>query len=515
MVLALLGAFTSAAAVAVTFGVPLVAGAPALLAVAGLGSLVGALCALIVARLRKRALPWRTAAAALLAALAGGAWIQWAPSAPAVIVMVVDCLRADRFTEAHMPKTWPITTKAVRFTTARAQSSWTRSAMPSLLSGRYPIEHGLFRTKPPDRIRDDVTMLAERFQAAGWLTGAFVEQAQLDAAFGYDRGFGRFGWRDGTAPRLNARFLRWNKLFRSVPRMVLVHYIDVHGPYRPLAKYRPKGLPATTLATEPSTRWRATINGFRRGRVEITEPDWVHLRGLYDGEVRQLDARLGRLFHALRTDGTLDASWLVFTADHGERFGEHGEIEHMGVPDETVISVPLLIRPPGGTQARVVSEVVQHVDVVPTLLAALGLPADPALPGRDLAPALRGEPLPAAPSFAEEWYGRTHRATVRDGDWKLIRNPDAKLYDLSVDPLETRDVAAENPEVLARLEGLLEAYFAAAAAKRPIAGVDWAAAAKSGKVWSQAAAPTAEEAEPSDGTMEALQALGYLEEDEE
>ena len=514
MILALLGAVAAAATVAVTFRVPLPAAGIVLLDVASIGALAGALIALTIAKLRRKPLPLRTLGVATTAALAGFAHLRFAPAAPAVIVMVVDCLRADRFADGKMPKVYNRLRDGVRFTRARSQSSWTRSAMPSLLSGRYPIEHGLFRTKPPDRIRSEVTMLAERFSDAGWLTGAFAEQAQLDPAFGYGRGFDRYGWHDGLAPSVNTKWLRWNSLFRTVPRFVLVHYIDVHGPYTPSKRFRPKNLPKANVALAPSAKWRTTIRKFRAGELALTTDDWARMRGLYDGEVRQIDTRIDAALGKLERDGTLDNAWFVFTADHGERFGEHDEIEHMGPPDETVISVPLLVRPPGGVAARTVHDVVQHVDVVPTLLAAVGLPADPDLPGRDLAPALRGDPLPAAPSFAEEWWGSAHRASVREGDWKLLHDGTAKVYDLSRDPLETTDLAAANPAILARLQGQIAAYFAAGNAGTPIADVDWAAAAVSGKTWTPSARTNVEAAEPSDGTMEALEALGYLDEEE-
>jgi arylsulfatase len=333
MILALLGAVAAAATVAVTFRVPLPAAGIVLLDVASLGALAGALIALTVAKLRGKPLPLRTLGVATVAALAGFAHLRFAPAAPAVIVMVVDCLRADRFADGKMPKVYNRLRDSVRFTRARSQSSWTRSAMPSLLSGRYPIEHGLFRTKPPDRIRSEVTMLAERFSDAGWLTGAFAEQAQLDAAFGYGRGFHRYGWHDGLAPRVNTKWLRWNGLFRTVPRFVLVHYIDVHGPYTPSKRFRPKNLPKANVALAPSAKWRTTIRKFRSGELALTTDDWARMRGLYDGEVRQIDTRIDAALGKLERDGTLDNAWFVFTADHGERFGEHDEIEHMGPPD--------------------------------------------------------------------------------------------------------------------------------------------------------------------------------------
>jgi len=513
MVLAILGAALVAAGVVVAFGVPW-AGALVVLDLAAAGGLVGALLALAWARVRRRPLPVRTLATTALLATGGALHLTLAPHAPMVLLVVVDCLRADRLDPERMPATWELTRDAVSFTTARSQSSWTRSAMPSLLSGRYPVEHGLYRTRPaPDRIRDDLTLLAERLEAGGWLTAAFAEQAQLDAAFGYARGFGRYGWRDGHASRLNGGFTRWNRLFRSVPRFALLHYIDVHGPYTPKKRYVAKGAPVPGFPVRPSGPWRATIKAIRAGRVVPTPDDWAGLAALYDGQVRQYDRRMAGFWRRLREEGDLDHTLLVLTADHGERFGEQGDVEHMGAPDEAVLAVPLLIRPPGGTPARRVDTLVQHVDVAPTVLAFAGLPVPAELPGRDLGPALRGEPLVAGPAFAEEWYGKTHRVAVRDGDWKLTRTPEARLYDLASDPGESTDLAATRPEVVARLEGLLAAYFGAAAAGRPIAGVAWDAARASGARWVQEDRREAPVADVSDGTIEALEALGYLEEE--
>jgi arylsulfatase A-like enzyme len=388
--------------------------------------------------------------------------------------------------------------------------------MPSLLSGRYPAEHGLYRTNPPDRLPDDLALVSERFAAAGWMTAAFVQQPQLDPAFGFDRGWSRYGNDDGPAPAVNEKVLAWNRLFRSVPRLVFVHYLDAHGPYTPAPRFRPADLPPTTLALRPFEKWRATLDAIERGTLVPTAEDWAHLRGLYDGELRQLDVRLGALFRALDEDGTLDAGWVVLTADHGERFGERGAGAHMGPPDETVIAVPLLVRPPGGTEARAVDTVVQHVDVVPTLLAAAGLPGDPRLPGRDLGPALRGEALPDRPSFAEEWAADTHHATVREGAWKLWRGATPALYDLATDPGEARDLSAERPDVVARLDGLLAAYFASAnGGSSPVdwAKVDWAAAVRSGARWTPGARADGPAATTSEETLRALEALGYVVDD--
>jgi arylsulfatase A-like enzyme len=510
VILALVAGLAGAGATALLFGVP----ARAWLAVADIGlitAFVGAILGTVLARLRRRPAPWRALALPGLGALMGAAHLGLAPAAPAVILVVVDCLRADRLTAEKMPHTWSFAEAGARFTQARAQSSWTRSAMPSLLSGRYPAEHGLYRTRPhPDRIRPGVTMLAEAFQAGGWLTAAFIEQAQLDDAFGFGRGFDRYGFHDGGAASITRRFAAWNTVFRSVTRFAVLHYLDLHGPYHGGRRYRARDLPTTSLGTRTSAEWRETIRRVRDGEVTLSADDRAHLAGRYDAALRQLDARLGVLYAHLERDGTLARAWVVLTADHGERFGEHDNLEHMGPPDEVVLSVPLVIRAPGAG-ARVVDGLVQHVDVAPTLLAAAGLPVPSELPGRDLGPALRGERVAPAPSFAEEWWGRQHRASAREGRWKLMHDEGVRLFDLVADPGESQDVAAANPGEVARLEGMLAAYFAAADAGKAIATVDWEAAASSGRAWSPAPYVAGEAADASDETMEALEAMGYLE----
>ena len=224
--LPLLLAVMAALTVGLLFGVP-VGGALVLLDVAAIGALAGAILQAAVHLVGRRPVRRWTLGLVTVAAGTAGAHLSLAPAAPAVILIVVDCLRADRLTPALMPKTDALAQSSMRFTQARSQSSWTRSSMPSLLSGRFPTEHGLYRTHPrPDRIRDQVPMLAELFSDGGWLTGGFVEQAQLDAAFGYDRGFGRYGFHDGNAAQLDSKFIAWNTLFRTVPRFALLHYID-------------------------------------------------------------------------------------------------------------------------------------------------------------------------------------------------------------------------------------------------------------------------------------------------
>ena len=441
------------------------------------------------------------------------AHLFWAPSAPSVTLVVIDCWRADMLNEEDTPNLYTLAQSSWNFTQARATSSWTRSSMPSLLSGRPPVEHGLYRVSPPDKIRKDVRLAAEIFRDGGWYTAAFLEQAQLAPAFGYARGYRHYDFHAGMAAALRASLLQWHRIFRLIPRFMQVHLIDIHGPYTVGKRWLPKGTPTTALKLAPSKAWRQTIQKVRSGEITPTAEDWAAMRGSYRGELRQLDAQLGALWRTWEADGTLDSGWLVITGDHGEQFGEHGEIEHLGTPYDTLLRVPLIIRPPGGAAATR-TEAVSLMDVLPTLLEGVGLPVPVEVYGRSLGPVRQRENQPERPAFAEEYAGKVHHAAVWWKGYKLLRGRQTRLYNLMDDPQELQNLADVQPEVRAELEGVLAGYFRAAADGRLITDVDWAAEARSGAVWSQQELP-GEAASPDAGTMKALEALGYMDGEEE
>lgn len=468
----------------VTFGHAPAAPSRLLALVGAAGFALGALPVAVVRR-------ERVGGALGVAALVGsGAVFVAAPSAPGVLLVVVDCLGADRFTPALMPHTWALTDSAYRFAHARAQSSWTRSSVPSILTGRWPNEHGLYRLKPaPDRLRPGVPTLGTWFHEAGWATAVFADQAQLDPAFGLAEGFDRYQWRDGAAPALLGRHARWHRFFRHAPRFVWLHLLDIHKPFTPDPAFLPADLPPTALALGPDTDWPALMREINTGARTLSDADWAHLEALHEAEVRQLDVELGRLWAALAADGTLDSSWLVLTADHGEAFGEHGWFTHGGAPHAELVEIPLLVRPPGGlAEGRLVDGAPRQIDLAPTILAAAGLPVPPGLPGVDLRPVWEGRAAAPEVSIAEYDGEGQGMIGVRDARWSWLSGPDGeRLYDLAADPDERVDVAAAHPEEAARLRALAGAYRAA------------------GSGGGEAASGTAA------GTLEGLRALGYLE----
>ncbi|MFM7143155.1 MAG: sulfatase, partial [Alphaproteobacteria bacterium] len=232
--------------------------------------------------------------------------------------------------------------------------------------------------------------LAERFRTAGWSTRAFVTNVQLiPHALGFDRGFERFlafpggeGAMLATTAEVNPHLLRELETSHDEPLFLYVHTIDPHAPYDPPACY--EGLFGDP-AYDGSIGTRDTFAAYLRART-MSPADVARVRDLYDEEVRFQDEMLGTLLDRLAATGLDRETMVVVVADHGEELGDHGDWEHGQRAWEELLHVPLVVRWPGRPDlaGRRVTEPVQIVDLLPTLLASFGLPPAPEAKGRDL-----------------------------------------------------------------------------------------------------------------------------------
>jgi hypothetical protein len=168
----------------------------------------------------------------------------------------------------------------------------------------------------------------------------------------------------------------------------------------------------------------------------------------YDAEVAAADATLGQLVQLINARGTEAVT--IVSADHGEEFGDHGGRYHGSSVYEEQVRVPMVVVGPGVKQQRV-SEVVQTIDLLPSVLGALGVPRPPRIRGRDLGPLLSG----ARAAGAGTAYAETdEQALYAEGNLRLLcarRLGACKLFDLEKDPRQTRDASADHPDALARL----------------------------------------------------------------
>lgn len=401
---------------------------------------------------------------------------------PNVLLIISDTTRADRIgcfgnERGLTPAIDALAADGVRFAAAYSHAPWTLPSTASLLTSLHPTEHGAGGQVPEFTGLDaDAESVVEVFQEAGWRTGAVVNVDFLAASFGLARGF---DWVDEkwfpsnsnvrrATPTTDAA-LGWLRESGDEPFFLLVHYFDPHAVYDPPGDYRKRFASAQDRDNEEFVfGTRRDMMALRQGQLELDPEVIARAADLYDGEVAYTDAQIGRLLDHLKTSGLDERTVVVFTADHGEEFLDHGGFEHGHSMFDELLRVPLIVRWPGGPRGRVVDEVVRHIDLAPTLCGLAGLPVPEQFAGASLLDVRADRPVLAHGNF----WGEPRTAFV-SGGYKFIVDAQQRgaLFELSGDPREKKNLVLERPEVVERMRRELEtmeAHLQAAAAGEPI-----------------------------------------------
>lgn len=391
-----------------------------------------------------------------------------------VIVYLTDTLRADKLrpyrpeSRVRTPRLDAWTRSATLMTRGHGQENWTKPSVATLLSGLYPWEH--HATSEEAVVPNDVALISERLRGEGFHTGAFVANGFCSDRFGFRQGWDSFRNYVREGLRNQAEFVAHDVLDwldhrpTDRPFFLYVHTVDPHVPYMPprdqLALYDP--LPYEGIVD--FGRDRELLEHVKAGSLTLNERDREHLQALYDGEISYHDAHFGGILDGLESRGLADDTMVVFTADHGEEFWDHGSVGHGHSVFEELIHVPLIVRIPGvsdasSEQARV-DDVVGLVDVLPTAYEAMGRPIPSDLSGQSFLPQLLGEtsdaPRAAVTGFMEGWRA------INVGRWKLVQRTEryVTLYDTTSDPGETADLSSTHPITVRYARGLLGLFLA-------------------------------------------------------
>jgi choline-sulfatase len=384
---------------------------------------------------------------------------------PNVILITIDTLRRDHVScyegaRAQTPAIDALAAEGVRFDAAEAGCPLTLPSHASMLTGLDACRHGLrdnLGHALPARSSRAFATLPEILTDAGYATAAFVSGATLDAVYGLDSGFDVYSDPDRPDQRgaVHLAERRGDETTQAArawldarpgsddrPLFLWVHYFDPHAPYE--APY-----PHDDGETDAER---------------------------YAGEVAYADAQVARLLADLRERGILDDAVVILLSDHGEGLGEHGERTHGHLLHEATLAVPLILKAPGVTAGAVVEQVVRTTDLLPTILALLGLPPAEDIDGRDLGPLWAGSDEGPPASYAESMYsyrecGWAQQSSLRAGRLKLIdAGPRRQLFDLAADPREEDDLAADMPDRVEAMMDVLRRIREQAAPSRTTSG---------------------------------------------
>ena len=377
----------------------------------GVGVAIGVACLLLAGWGASGALPLPQAPAAPAA------------GAPNVLWVTIDTVRADHMSSyggrAETPAFQRVADGGVLFERAYSQIAVTGPSHTTMLTGTGPWTHGTLLNGIP--IREELVSLPQILRDNGYRTAAFVSAYVLEGELGFDRGFDIYDDELGAFPglgdlvffrsvamlrrhfdpdmvverrgdRTTDKAITWLE-GRDEPWFLWVHLFDPHGPYEPPAPYdssyaaglQPRVQQGTLVVDQYDVApyLRASLDG-------VTSVPWVVAQ--YDGEIAYADAQLGRLLDHLESRSLLDSTLVVVNGDHGESLGEHDVwFDHGDDLYDPSTWVPLAIKAPGGAHAgAAVADPVELVDLAPTILDLLDLPAAQGMEGRTLRDTMQG-----------------------------------------------------------------------------------------------------------------------------
>jgi arylsulfatase A-like enzyme/Flp pilus assembly protein TadD len=366
-----------------------------------------------------------------------------------VVLITIDTLRADRLgayggRRIGTPIIDAFAGDAVLFENAFSPVPLTAPSHSTMLTGRYPITHGV-RLNGTAILPDEETTLAEIARDRGMRTAAIVSCLVLASRFGLNQGFdlyfeegisgepGKCGlWFDERkAVRSIDRAVRWLRAESDRPFFLWLHLFDPHHPFDPPPPF----------------------NHTYRDRP-------------YDGEVVYTDRALGKFMAALKDLGVYENSLIILASDHGESLGEHNENFHGTFLYDATLHVPLMVRAPGGRRGVRVREIVSTIDIMPTALDAMGVPIPGDVQGVSLMPAIAGRGRPEEHAlyiesvYPSATYGWAEIRGVRTPRLKFLDLSAPELYDLGEDPRELKNLHAMQPAEAESLRGEYEALAA-------------------------------------------------------
>jgi arylsulfatase A-like enzyme len=419
---------------------------------------------------------------------------------PNVLIYMIDTLRADHtslygYARETTPFLKRLGAEGLAFDDCIVQATWTKPSVASLMTSLYSFTHGIIHDY--DTIPQGSATLAEQLRAAGYVTAGIVANPMAGRISSLQRGFDYMSeWlvidrqrnpqedRGTDSAALNRVVFPWLEQHRDEPFFLYAHATDPHAPYQPPAGFEEKfAKPAESAEFDRNFAKLRSLamgrGGFGFSRALCNEagvnPDRFIQRAVdrYDGEVLHNDWSLEQLADKLKALGILDNTLIIVVSDHGEEFWDHGWTGHgQSLYQELAHGLLVMWNPKLIPVPRRVTEPVQLIDVMPTVLDLLGLKIPDVVQGQSLALFAKGQLFQRRRPVMTSRYAHPYEenagfipenhvdsVALIDGTWKLIYRPDGKsvglnraeLYEHREDRGDTKNVAAKNPQQVGRM----------------------------------------------------------------
>lgn len=418
-----------------------------------------------------------------------------------VLLVTFDALRYDHlsaygYNRLTSPNIDALAQRSYVFNQAVTTASWTFPSIVSIATGTVPRTHGF--ADPGSEIHDEVRFPVRCLSESGINTALYFAHQVIKANTGFRKFHSRLGT---TAQELTDWSMDWLAENGHESFLLWLHYFEPHHPYVP-----PDSIPLPPPANSagPTDLALSSLICPRKPKIGDFSPLYLlnnrqetsFYIDSYDRYIRYADQEFGRLLDYVLSQTWAENCVIIFTADHGESFGEHGSIEHANLPYEDQIRVPLIVHPGKGLdQRKDFFEPVSLIDIMPTICALfdVGCPKIKTMEGRSLLPLFEGGRLKTRIQFSEtKEISLKSLACMRSGSYKVMYNGDKDeplfYFNLVDDPCELDPSKITIVELLRRPE---------------IAYLTW-------QLLRQLDKPPSGKAELDPEVRKALKSLGYL-----
>ena len=398
---------------------------------------------------------------------------------PNILIIVSDALRQDVLGchggEARTPNIDQLAQSGVLFENAYTNSSWTAPSVVNMFTGRYADTYGTspFRNTIRIHVPNSEAILSKALKATGYATIAMVENIHAllhNCLQGFEpppksdndktratitRIVGRDLSRELAERKELRDLINYMAWLLEAPKdqsfFTLYWLLDPHEPYAPVDRFKSRIDIDPLRLTQPESFYQQPKLQFQ----QLSDAEQDYIKKLYVAEVESVDEKVGFIIETLHEANVLDNTYIVFTADHGEMFGEHGRWGHHVFYYDALMKIPLIISGPGLPEGARRNTPVSLIDVMPTLKDLLGLVYEHDMQGESFHSVLLGNEAGDRSIYftnvlREEVDYAQHADALRDGDFKLIAwdSGELELFDLGTDIGEETNVAEQYPEMV-------------------------------------------------------------------